>query len=132
MQFTRIYAQRVLISYINRDGPILTQIIYVLIDEGQRRVGSPLRNNRGLRDTVLVGKSRKRGGFFGSGDHAAALASCARAENGSLTESSGSFTDSSVLATSEEPGCRAERQQGLMMYKLPKTSGCFMPIRVAP
>src|SRR6185437_13022188 len=88
----------------------------------------------GLGSPFLVGRSRYSGGFFGSGDQAAALASCARAKNVSLTESSGVFTDSRALSISEfdAPGCRADKQHGLMMYKLPNTSACFMPMRVAP
>src|SRR5436305_11879426 len=82
----------------------------------------------------LVGKSRYSGGFFGFGDHAAADASCARRPKGNLAESAGLFTASSAASLSAfvGPAPRGARQQGLMMYTLPNTSGCFIPIRVAP
>ena len=32
----------------------------------------------------------------------------------------------------EGPAARGAMQQGLIMYKLPKTSECFIPIRLAP
>jgi hypothetical protein len=65
---------------------------------------------------------------------AAALASWARAKNGRPAESAGVFTASRDFSLSPpgEPAARGERQHGLMMYTLPKTSGCFMAIRVAP
>src|SRR6266536_4376993 len=83
---------------------------------------------------ALVGRSRYRGGFFGFGDHAAAEASCARAKNCSFAESSGVFTASRAFSISglAGPACRGARQHGLIMYKLPNTSECFIPIRVAP
>src|SRR5580765_6157445 len=43
------------------------------------------------------GKSRKSGGFFGFGDHAAADASCARSPNGSFAESAAVFTAQCLL-----------------------------------
>jgi hypothetical protein len=36
------------------------------------------------------------------------------------------------LAGLAGPAPRADMQHGLMIYRLPKTSGCFMPIRLAP
>src|SRR5436305_14055176 len=81
----------------------------------------------------LVGKSRYSGGFFGSGDQAAAVASCARGKHGSLAESSGAFAASMAFATSGfGPVGRGDKQHGLMMYKPPNTSECFIPMRVAP
>src|SRR5579871_2579360 len=82
----------------------------------------------------FIGRSKYSGGFFGLGDHAAALASCARGKNPSLAESSGVFTASSAFSISGfgDPAILADRQQGLMIYKLPNTSECFMPMRVAP
>src|ERR1051326_5393108 len=82
----------------------------------------------------LIGKSRYSGGFLGLGDHAAAEANCARTPKGSPAESVGDFTASRALFVSVFPGPapRAARQHGLMMYTLLNTSGCFMPIRVAP
>src|SRR4051794_8255384 len=82
----------------------------------------------------FIGKSRYNGGFLGSGDQAAALASCARAKNCSLAESSGVLTAARAFSTSgfAGPAARADKQQGLMMYKLPNTSGCFIPMRLAP
>ena len=53
-------------------------------------------------------------------------------KKGSFVDSSGVSTASRGLARSGGPVGRVERQQGLIMYKLPKTSECFMPIRVAP
>src|ERR1700757_1612128 len=81
-----------------------------------------------------IGRSRKSGGFFGLGDQAAADASCARSPKGSLAESAGVFTASSAFSVSgfTGPAPRADMQQGLMMYKLPNTSGCFIPMRLAP
>src|SRR4051812_29691712 len=86
------------------------------------------------------GKSRYKGGFFGLGDHAAADASWARSPNGSFAESAGVLTAASGSSAGAVPGAaprpaplpRAERQHGLMMYRLPNTSACFMPMRVAP
>src|SRR5450631_1173430 len=82
----------------------------------------------------FVGRSRYSGGFLGSGDQAAAVASVARGKNGSLAESSGVFTASKALSSSGfgGPAVRGDRQQGLMMYRLPNTSECFIPRRVAP
>src|SRR5688572_20039623 len=83
---------------------------------------------------ALVGRSRNSGGFFGLGDHAAAAASCARAMKGSLAESSGVLIASNILSVSGLAGAgdRGARQHGLMMYRLPNTSACFIPMRVAP
>src|ERR1051326_502294 len=87
------------------------------------------------------GRSRYRGGLFGFGDHAAADASCARRLNGSFAESAGVLTaaGASSLAAAlafgvprPPPLPRGDRQHGLMMYRLPNTSACFIPIRVAP
>src|ERR1700722_1690778 len=80
----------------------------------------------------FVGRSRYSGGFFGSGDHAAALASVARAKKESLAESSGFFTASRAVSTSGFGAGRGDKQQGLIMYRLPKTSECFIPMRVTP
>src|SRR5579862_8089764 len=80
----------------------------------------------------FVARSRYSGGFFGLGDHAAAEASVARAKNGRLAESAGVFTASRLFASSGFKGGRGDKQHGLIMYKLPNTSECFMPIRVAP
>src|SRR3954452_16427775 len=87
----------------------------------------------------FVGRSRYSGGFFGFGDQAAADASCARRPNGSFAESAGVLTAASAssFAAAFGPGAprpppRGDRQHGLMMYRLPNTSACFMPIRVAP
>src|SRR5262245_35862822 len=82
----------------------------------------------------LVERSRNSGGLLGLGDHAAALASVARAPKDSFAESSGVFTASRVFAISEFCGSEilGDKQHGLMMYKLPKTSECFIPILVAP
>src|SRR5919108_3209630 len=89
-----------------------------------------------------IGRSRYSGGFFGFGDQAAADASCARRAKGSFAESAGVLTAasaSSFAAALVPPGAprppplpRGDRQHGLMMYRLPNTSACFMPIRVAP
>src|SRR5690242_2847087 len=82
----------------------------------------------------LTGRSRYSGGFAGSGDHAAAVARVARAGKDSFADSSGVFTASRAFAISEF-GVRnilGDKQHGLIMYKLPKTSECFIPIRVAP
>src|SRR6476620_10858004 len=85
-----------------------------------------------------IGKSRYSGGFFGFGDQAAADASCARSPNGSFAESAGVLTAASASSLAAAFGAgapplpRADRQHGLMMYRLPNTSACFMPIRVAP
>jgi len=64
----------------------------------------------------------------------AALASVARAPKESFAESSGVFTASRVFAMSEFGGSEilGDKQHGLIIYRLPKTSECFMPIRVAP
>src|ERR1035438_1609688 len=80
----------------------------------------------------FVGRSRYSGGFFGSGDHAAAVASVARAKKDRLAESSGVFTASRALTTSGVGTGRDDKQHGLMMFRLPNTSECFMPMRVAP
>src|SRR5512132_4198815 len=82
----------------------------------------------------LEGRSRYSGGFFGFGDHAAAVASCARRPKLSVAESAGDLTASSALSIAglERPAARGAMQQGLIMYKLPKTSECFIPIRLAP
>src|ERR1035438_3877890 len=80
----------------------------------------------------FVGRSRYSGGFLGSGDHAAAVASVARAKKDRLAESSGFFTASRALSTSGFGADRGDRQQGLMMQGVPNTSECFMPMRVAP
>src|SRR5208337_1655180 len=81
----------------------------------------------------FVGTSRYSGGFFGLGDHAAAEASWARAKNARLAESAGVFTASTAFASAGLGGPPiGARQHGLMMYRLPKTSECFIPIRAAP
>src|ERR1700677_3756807 len=80
----------------------------------------------------FVGRSRESGGFFGLGDRAAAEARVARAKNGRLAESAGVLAASRLFAISGFTGGRGDKQHGLMMYKLPKTSECFMPMRVAP
>src|SRR5436190_18371082 len=82
----------------------------------------------------LVGRSRYSGGLFGLGDHAAAEASCARKPKGSFAESSGVLTAARAFSFSglTGPTPRADIQHGLMMYRLPNTSECFMPIRLAP
>src|SRR5262245_59192624 len=45
-------------------------------------------------------------------------------------ESAGAFTASSAFsaAGSLGPAPRADKQHGLIMYRLPKTSACFMPM----
>ncbi len=53
MEFASIDSQAVLIAYIDGDGFVLTQIIDVLIDEGEGRVGRPFRNDLGLRNAVF-------------------------------------------------------------------------------
>ena len=55
----------------------------------------------------FVGRSRYSGGFFGLGDHAAAVASVARGKKDSLAESSGVFTASRALSISGLPVRRA-------------------------
>src|SRR6187401_1926321 len=81
-----------------------------------------------------VGRSRYSGGLFGFGDHAAADANCARSPKGSFSESAGDLTAESAasLAAFVGPAARADMQHGLMTYRLPNTSGCFMPMRLAP
>ena len=68
------------------------------------------------------------------GDQAAAEANVARAKNGKPSESVGVFRASRLFAISGfmELVGRGDKQHGLMMYKLPNTSECFMPMRVAP
>src|ERR1044072_5521463 len=82
----------------------------------------------------LLGRSRYSGGFLGFGDHAAADASCARNPNDSFAESAAVLTASSAFSLSgfTGPACRGARQHGLMMYRLPNTSECFIPMRLAP
>src|SRR5438128_8845464 len=82
----------------------------------------------------FLGRSLYSGGFFGLGDQAAAVANWARAGNGNLAESSGVFTASSAFSVSAfaGPAGRGDKQHGLMMYRLPNTSACFIPMRVAP
>src|SRR5579884_2152797 len=93
-----------------------------------------LASTSGCASPFFVGRSRYSGGFFGSGDQAAALASMARGKNGSLAESAGVFTDSSALVISglSRSAGLGERQHGLMMYNAPNTSACFIPMRVVP
>lgn len=66
------------------------------------------------------------------GDHAAAEASVARAKNGRLAEAAGVLAASRLFAISGLTAGRGDKQQGLMKYKLPNMSECFMPMRVAP
>ena len=84
--------------------------------------------------SIFVGKSRYKREFFGCGDQAAADASCARSPKGNAAESLGVFTASNAFSCAAfgVPAPRAARQHGLMMYELPKTSECFIPIRLAP
>jgi len=65
---------------------------------------------------------------------AAAVASCARAKKGRLAASAGVFTASRLFASSGSggPAGRGDMQHGLIVYKLPNTSGCFIPRRAAP
>src|SRR6187397_3507941 len=64
-----------------------------------------------------IGRSRKSGGLFGLGDHAAAEANCARRPKGSFAESAGVLTAASAssFAGLAGPAPRADRQHGLMM-----------------
>src|SRR5690349_21193939 len=90
-------------------------------------------NISGFASPSFIGRSKYSGGFFGFGDHAAAVASVARAMKGKPAESAGVFTASKALINSGFVGAgRADRQHGLMMYRPPNTSACFIPIRVAP
>ena len=92
--------------------------------------------------------SRYSGGFLGSGaPGAAAVASCQqyRSPAGRLQRRSWRFQPGNrllvlaiAISSSFCPQAQArhrhigDMQQGLMMYSAPKTSGCFMPMRVAP
>ena len=51
-----------------------------------------------------------------------------------LYPTDGDDAEASVFssAAGSRPTPRAERQHGLMMYRLPNTSACFMPMREAP
>jgi hypothetical protein len=51
-----------------------------------------------------------------------------------VAESVGTFMTATAFSSSVfgGPAGRAERQHGLMMYRLPNTSACFIPMRVAP
>src|SRR5687767_8354486 len=80
----------------------------------------------------LNGRSRKNGGLFGFGDQAAAVASVARTMNDCFSRSVWLFNCARLCATSAGGAGRGDRQHGLIMYKLPKTSGCFIPMRAAP
>src|SRR5882724_3283052 len=93
-----------------------------------------LARTSGCDSPAFVGRSRYSGGLFGLGDQAAAEASWARAKNGNLAASSGVFTACRALSISgfAGPACLGDKQHGLMMYRLPNTSSCFMPMRVAP
>ena len=53
---------------------------------------------------------------------------------GRFAMSAGVFAASTAFSRSAfaGPAGRAARQHGLMMYRLPNTSECFMPIRLAP
>src|SRR6185312_1674069 len=80
------------------------------------------------------GRSKYRGGLFGSGDHAAADASCGCVYQGRVAASAGDFRARTALSVAASIGfvLLDERQQGLMTYRLPKTSGCCIPMRMAP
>src|SRR5579883_1444931 len=63
------------------------------------------------------GRSKYRGGLFGSGDHAAARASCVRAYQGNAADPAGDFNALTAFSVASSMGLTlaSERQQGLMM-----------------
>src|SRR5690242_14486665 len=60
VKLSRIEAQTILIADIDRDRPVLLEVADILIDERQRRVGSPSREHVGLNDTILGRQVEKK------------------------------------------------------------------------
>jgi hypothetical protein len=133
VQFAGASLQSVLIADVDRDSLILTTLADLLVNERRWSVRRPLCKDFLIHDAILARQVEIEGGFFGSGDQAAADASCARSPKDSLGESSGVFTASKGFSLSvlTGPVPRAAMQHGLMMYRLPKASARFMPIRLA-
>src|SRR5690242_21958043 len=77
----------------------------------------------------FIGRSRNSGGFFGFGDHAAADAKIAFVKKSAFATSAGSRMAS---ARGFGRGLVVAMQQGLSRYMLENTSGCFIPMRIAP
>src|SRR5690606_40064919 len=75
------------------------------------------------------GRSTKNGGLFGFGDHAAATANVAVTMKCCPARSSRLLIFARPSSASFGGAPRAPRQHGLMTYKLPNTSACFMPMR---
>ena len=84
----------------------------------------------------LTGRSRKSGGFFGLGDHAAADPRSTDAPNPGARAASSACARVLIASAADihsRFGLRfAVRQHALIMYKLANTSGRFIPIRSAP
>ena len=80
MQLGGVDAESVLIAHIDRDGPILAQVVDVLIDESQRCIRRPSCQHIGLRHAVLgwqieiqrrvfgIGRPGRCGGQLGPGE----------------------------------------------------------------
>jgi len=56
VQFDRVESQAVLIAYIDRNRSILAQVVNVLVDERQRRIGRPFGNDLGPGLAVFPGQ----------------------------------------------------------------------------
>ena len=111
----------------------LLQAINVLVDKGKRRIGRPFCKNVWLRDSVFrrqIQKKRRILRIGGPRRRRGKLRSCKKGQFGRVFRASSLPQEFSQDPPA--PGDRAERQHGLIMYKLPNTSECFMPIRVAP
>src|SRR5579875_553913 len=64
MQLPGVETQRVLVADIDADGAVLAEVIDVLVDEGERRVGGPSGENIGLRDAVFRGQVEVQRGIL--------------------------------------------------------------------
>ena len=138
VQLAGIDAQAVLIAHVDGDGAILPQIADVLIDERPAAHSPPTSPAPPAAARRPSSADRDRAAdSSGRATMPPRVASCARAKNGSLAEIRRRFHRFQLLSRisgiSPAPaGPSRHRQQGLMMYRLPNTSGCFMPMRVAP
>src|SRR5579871_6961750 len=128
-----ICPQAILIPNVQGNRAIATQTADVLVQKRERSIGCPFCKNIWLRRAIFrwqVEIERRIFWIWGP-----CGCSCERGtrKKGRFAESAGTLTASRLLTRSAFAGAgRADRQHGLMMYKLPKTSECFMPIRVAP
>ena len=118
MQLAGIGAQAILVAHVHGDGTVLAEIADVLIDEGQGRIGRPLRQHIRLRHAIFrrqieierrilrVGRPGRRAGELGAREER---------QLGRILRRLHRCEGLSPSLHSRGPPARAERQHGLMM-----------------